>query len=415
MAEKIEIPKKLWFVKKRGDTDLAYVSYYDETAACKKKQETGRNWANGYQEYERDERGYIRTDENGRYILKPRPALEEKIVDNEPLAGWKIKDDVKRWSTQNVAWRIESPHGFEFEIYSGNMMEIIKCSTIKDGVIQDKCVIGKGNVLLPESSEPYRIAMEFTRMKEARNGKPSEMKPGDNVVLATGKEFTFCGRLYVIEKNETTFGNGSTRYTFSISDKPYYFFTRKDGDRTCFEAFTSVKLLSIQSPEEPDNTDYVGLINGATGYVSYPRAVRYDKPFGVCPSKDSIIKLGTTPLDVANVKTANYRNWINGVIVNGNIYSDNGCSIDQLKSDRQQLDNPINGYSFRIKDGAAELLEHRVWQERTGWGVRQGEGYWRNAEAASFRNKEDIQSLEVLTLIIDGKVYPKYNGYLTHH
>jgi hypothetical protein len=282
---KIEIPKQLWFVK-RGDGDLAYVSYYEDNAACKKKQQTGRFWAGGSTQYERDPVNpyQYKLDENGKPIPIPKEPLKEEIVDNELSSGWKISDKAIRWSTSNVVWRITSPHGFEFEIYSGNMMEILKCSTIKNGEIMDKCVLAKGNVLLPETSDPYKEARKFTDIKAAKSGKPSDLKSGDNVVLHDGSEQLFLGKFYTLEKKETRTNNDKT-FSFEWSDKPWYFFKNLASDswnKDTIQRIKTPKILKITSPEEEDTTDYSIEINKkdriiGTGYGWYIAAVSKEK------------------------------------------------------------------------------------------------------------------------------------------
>ena len=76
---------------------------------------------------------------------------------NELLSGYKIAQHIHRgyyWGGGNVVWRIVDPRGFEFEIESSNMSKILECTSIINGEIQGKCIIGRSNkginILLPE-------------------------------------------------------------------------------------------------------------------------------------------------------------------------------------------------------------------------------------------------------------------------
>lgn len=85
----------------------------------------------------------------------------------------------------NVKWRITDPRGFDLEISSENFASVLACTTMVNGVIQGKCVwgrLGKDNVLLPESSEPYIEASKLTAKVNA-NLTVKDMTTGDIVEL----------------------------------------------------------------------------------------------------------------------------------------------------------------------------------------------------------------------------------------
>ena len=65
---------------------------------------------------------------------------QPQIWDNDPLPGFKIERFVSRWSTSNKLWRIADPRGYEFEITTACLDEIINNATIlKGGIIDAKC------------------------------------------------------------------------------------------------------------------------------------------------------------------------------------------------------------------------------------------------------------------------------------
>lgn len=250
---KIEIPKELWVVKK-ADSDLAYVTYLEDNEACKKRQTTGRQWAKQYGKSE----GI------------------ESTHNNELLAGYKILKSVSRWSTSNVVWRVLNPRGFEFEIYSGNMMEILQCSRIENGVILDKCVIGREggkNVLLPEGSEPYLQAKSYTDAKD--NAKESNLKikdvtPGSLVTLKDGETYTYLGAFYpIVSKGETV---GLDRYiTFEVDKNKYHYFLWEQEGRTSVQSYRSPTVYKVEpkdSTEDYQKVIHENLEGGTFGVVA---------------------------------------------------------------------------------------------------------------------------------------------------
>ena len=66
--------------------------------------------------------------------------LQPRIIVNNPMSGFKIERSVTRYSTSNKLWRILDPRGFECEITTGCLEEIILNGTIINGEIQGECV-----------------------------------------------------------------------------------------------------------------------------------------------------------------------------------------------------------------------------------------------------------------------------------
>ena len=65
--------------------------------------------------------------------------MKPKILDNIPRPGFRIVDTVSRYSTSNKLWRILDPYGFELEISTKNMEEIMMNSVIDHGTIMAEC------------------------------------------------------------------------------------------------------------------------------------------------------------------------------------------------------------------------------------------------------------------------------------
>lgn len=75
-------------------------------------------------------------------------SLKPRVVDNVPRSGFKIVDTVTRYSTSNKLWRILDPYGFELEISTANMEEIIMGGLIDKGEIIGQCIwdFGKNGI-----------------------------------------------------------------------------------------------------------------------------------------------------------------------------------------------------------------------------------------------------------------------------
>ena len=179
----IKIPKDLVVFKRQCKQDnaskdypLSFLTYDGTDAAAAKRKETASNWSKGYRDTK---------------------FLGEFPLTNEPLEGFKIPDQVSRWSTSNVAWRIEDPRGFTVEIYSGNLMNIIKQCTIENGVINAPCVWGRdggNNVLIPTCSEEFKTAQKNT---ERVAKTVTEVPLGSKVVLKNGLKGIYLGFLRI--------------------------------------------------------------------------------------------------------------------------------------------------------------------------------------------------------------------------
>jgi hypothetical protein len=93
---------------------------------------------------------------------KSQISSNTKIIDNKPMLGFKIGKNTKRnsgYGKGEVLWRIEDPRGFELDITSFNLMQILGCVTVENGEILEKCIWGRlasYNVLIPVSSEVFK-------------------------------------------------------------------------------------------------------------------------------------------------------------------------------------------------------------------------------------------------------------------
>lgn len=83
------------------------------------------------------ENGYYRNSSpilERRCTVSPlKESLKPAIIDNIPRTGFKVASTVSRYSTSNKLWRIMDPLGFELEISTKNMEDLIMTGTINRG------------------------------------------------------------------------------------------------------------------------------------------------------------------------------------------------------------------------------------------------------------------------------------------
>lgn len=131
---------------------LAFANAYEPSKkGWEKKKDTQMKWAYGTwhsSDFEVREDGVWRKEYEWR---QPNPQalservqvgatrveeyLQPRIIKNEPLNGFKISHSVSRYSTSNKLWRIKDPRGFELEISTGNMEEILMTRGVVMGEI----------------------------------------------------------------------------------------------------------------------------------------------------------------------------------------------------------------------------------------------------------------------------------------
>lgn len=102
---------------------------------------------------------------------------EEVELENKPLSGFKIAKMVKRsngnyFGSNNVVWRVEDPRGFEWEIPSGNLYELIQyCGIEAGGAIPQECYYGREqgrNILIPVGSILDEKSVDITTYKKEK-------------------------------------------------------------------------------------------------------------------------------------------------------------------------------------------------------------------------------------------------------
>jgi hypothetical protein len=163
---------------------------------------------------------------------------------NTPLPGFTIvKPGRSSWSGTKTSWTVIDPRGFITEISSENLEQIISCSSISEGLIQERCVWGYDgaeNVLLPVNSDPYALAQTNTNIISTVVPL-KDVKIGDKVILHDKFEGIYYGSWNVImESNRyadsAVFDKTARRYLFKYVNK---------AGATCYLSTSGMKVSRI--------------------------------------------------------------------------------------------------------------------------------------------------------------------------
>jgi hypothetical protein len=236
---------------------LGFASPYTKDAAFLKRKTTQDNWAYGYgTDWVINDEDEITQGENHRselnmamlFVTQAYP----RIVVNEPREGFEIAKSVRRWGWRgsgNVVWRITDPAGYDLEISSENFASILDCTTVEKGKILAKCVWGRENgknILLPEGSDPYNAAMNYTT-KTKKKVSLKDIKIGDTVnVLNKGMEaedWVYYGKMWIYTEMPVYHDRYSSKETKSSG---------KLTDRYVFRSTIDGKFAQVSTPKVTD-------------------------------------------------------------------------------------------------------------------------------------------------------------------
>lgn len=223
----IKIPEKhyITFQVRQHECPLAFMTPWGDDEASKKRMITANNWASG------------------------KIKIEPKIVDNNPIVGFKIMHSVDRHSrfNRNIVWRIEDPRGFELEISSGNMESIINECVIERGEIQEQCIWGrqKGiNILLPINCDEYQQAVNNTK-RTSSILSIKDVKIGNSVILHDGRLVKYLGKFYSVDMDYKNNHYGFYDQTLKISKTKTHFFQYEHDNHI----YKETEIFSLSQPK----------------------------------------------------------------------------------------------------------------------------------------------------------------------
>lgn len=228
MADKnIKIPAKHYVGMVKRNTEklpLGFMTPWGEDEAAKKRMATVDSWAS---------RGYNSSK------------LPAMVIDNVPLGGFKMTTDIRSSSYGGSdKWRIEDPRGFELEITSHNLAQLLSVGMIDRGEIADTCVWardGQQNVLLSTSTEEYKAAVQNTAVA-AMSASWRDVKVGNTILLQNNVTGVWLGRMRGIEFDRYN-GRKNDSYLV-VGDKLMHVIHVKEKDK-----LHDHKLILVSSPK----------------------------------------------------------------------------------------------------------------------------------------------------------------------
>ena len=179
--DNVKIPAKHYVaLQKRRDDGLpiGFMTPWGEDAAAKSRMQTVDNWAG-------------------------RLSIEAMTIDNIPMSGFKLAKGIRTSGYGGYDhWRVEDPRGFELEISSGNLAQLLSVGMVENGEFIDECVwarSGANNVLLSTATEQYKHAIENTRVAGIKTSW-KDVKTGNRVLLQNNTRGVWLGKMFTLSR-----------------------------------------------------------------------------------------------------------------------------------------------------------------------------------------------------------------------
>ena len=222
----------------RDEVPLGFMTPDGTDKAAVKRKATVDSWSRGY--------GY-----DGQNVAQNK--LPAQTYDNKPMVGFKLGRNVRHgygWGQGNVKWRIEDPRGFELEITSPNLAQILGFCTIQEGEILEQCIwarMGNENILVPVNSDVYTNAIKNTE-RMAKSASLKDLKIGDSAVFHNGDQGIYYG-VYFVTSRAHDYNGGRQDHYVKCGDKKRHVFLMQGADgltsSNFFKAMSSPKLSQV--------------------------------------------------------------------------------------------------------------------------------------------------------------------------
>lgn len=304
---KITIPNQMYLgmIWRENEVPLGFLTPDGTDSAALKRKRTVDNWVSSNQRH------------------RSKIPIDKTTIKNELLSGFKLSNSNRRWTTQNVVWRVIDPRGFEIEISSENLMTLMSDTAIIRGEILGRLIYGRttgSNVLLHENSEEYTDAVKMTEVVSSVISI-RDIKPGYEVSLHNGMELQYFGYYHTISctASKTPAGDtGHEKDIIYISDKKTHVFLDKNKNKFIIIGSPKIGKIINKSIELTPNQAIAQISNmmmtefydiDSAGVYSY-----YDV-IGFTPSNKATLSFSYEPVTIEHVeeiykkfnKLGNYR------------------------------------------------------------------------------------------------------------
>lgn len=174
----VYIPEKFYVARQKRDGDevLAFMVVADKehTKAFKTAKDRADSWAVPC--------GYYVTE-------KGHADLGHIYIDNKPKTGFRLVTNVSRYSTSNVVWRVMHPEGFEFEITSDNLMDLMDTNTCIEGVFQEEMFFTHTKKLVSTKTKLFADMIQKEEEKKENKVKSNELQPGSTIQITVKNRY----------------------------------------------------------------------------------------------------------------------------------------------------------------------------------------------------------------------------------
>ncbi|AMM43664.1 hypothetical protein FDG95_gp099 [Pectobacterium phage vB_PcaM_CBB] len=244
----------------------------------------------------------------------PDPGMEAIYVDNTPRKGFRMVTNVSRYSTSNVVWRIMHPEGFEFEITSDNLCDLLETNTIIEGEFQDEMFFTHNKKLVNEKTKLFADLIEREEKKKELKEKAKDMPLGTRLIYKHYKgnrTFMYCGKAHAITVNANKPFQLSAKSSLrivvkEISTGQYHMLSSVSSDYEIIEQFgddaIDINEVVQQMNEQIKNSTKQHMKYYHNGYV--PNEV-IPITTSVKPFKREQLKLEYTPVDPKTIQYIN--------------------------------------------------------------------------------------------------------------
>lgn len=287
------------------------------------------------------------------YRNSTQKAMEPIYIDNEPRTGFRMVTNVSRYSTSNVVWRIMHPEGFEFEITSDNLCDLLETNTIVEGEFQDALFFTHNKKLVNEKTKLFAdlIAREEHKKEQKKNAQ--EVEVGDILTFPleqttnTGQQspesvtVVYCGKYHAISvsKNDSSEFTSKSSLKFVVKnteDNRYYALSKLPDFNIGQNVEVDRKIVISEMNEQIRNThEYTGNAYYYYNYIPNALSVMFlnEKPYKL---EDTHVEYHEVPFSTVNFLESN------------KIYRiDHDTKMNSFRHEyiQQTYSGPVTGYS----------------------------------------------------------------------
>lgn len=208
---------------------------------------------------------------------KTSGSLKALELDNTLTTGYSLVNQSGSYYSGSDYWHLMHPLGFEVQVKSPNIFDIIQNCTISKGVIQDKliwCRLGSVNYLTYENSPVHTRCL--IQDVVAPKIKLTDIKFGNNITLSNGRTGYYLGSAHVLNNWDMSF----SREYFLAHKNPKTTDAKDNTISTFNPSHTTTRVIKINSPDVIDKKTIIPYLQDNMKSIAL-----YDRPFLIIHNK----------------------------------------------------------------------------------------------------------------------------------